>query len=75
VCPLQKYEELDDRVQTACDAYLEERGIDADFGEYLMKLAADKEQRECVHCCKTPGSAICSLWRHLVLCLPEHHQG
>jgi Mitochondrial glycoprotein len=45
VC-LQKYEELDDQVQTAFDAYLEERGIDADFGEYLMKLAADKEQRE-----------------------------
>ena len=46
--PLQKYEELDDQVQTAFDAYLVERGIDADFGEYLMKLAADKEQRECV---------------------------
>ena len=45
--PLQKYEELDDQVQTAFDAYLVERGIDADFGEYLMKLAADKEQREC----------------------------
>lgn len=45
---LQKYEELDDQVQTAFDAYLVERGIDADFGEYLMKLAADKEQRECV---------------------------
>ena len=29
-------------------AYLVERGIDANFGEYLMKLAADKEQRECV---------------------------
>ena len=45
---MQKYEELDDQVQTAFDAYLVERGIDADFGEYLMKLAADKEQRECV---------------------------
>jgi hypothetical protein len=43
-----KYEELDDQVQTAFDAYLAERGIDAEFGEYLMKLAADKEQREYV---------------------------
>jgi len=35
-------------VQAAFDAYLTERGVDAEFGEYLMKLAADKEQRECV---------------------------
>ena len=46
-------------MQTAFDAYLVERGIDADFGEYLMKLAADKEQRECV------------LPLHFLMC---HHQ-
>lgn len=34
-------------MQAAFDVYLAERGVDAEFGEYLMKLAADKEQREC----------------------------
>jgi hypothetical protein len=43
-----KYEELDEQVQVAFDAYLAERGVDAEFGEYLMKLAASKEQREYV---------------------------
>lgn len=43
---LQKYSELDEQVQAAFDDYLEQRGIDAEFGDYLMKLAADKEQRE-----------------------------
>lgn len=41
-----RYEELDEAVQGAFDGYLEKRGITAEFGEYLMKLTEDKEQRE-----------------------------
>lgn len=39
------FDELDDTVQDAMYAYLEERGITADLGEYLIKLSTDKEQR------------------------------
>jgi len=39
-------DELDDEVQEALYAYLEERGITPDLGEYLLHLIHDKEQRE-----------------------------
>lgn len=44
-----RYEELDEVVQHAFDDYLQMRGITAEFGEYLMKLTEDKEQREYLH--------------------------
>ena len=39
------FDELDDAVQDAMYAYLEERGITAELGEYLIRLSHDKEQR------------------------------
>lgn len=43
---LQVYPELDERLQQEFPAYLEERGIDADMGNYLLALVNDKEERE-----------------------------
>lgn len=40
------FEELDEEVQAGLMAYLEERGVTADLGGYLMRLVDDKEQRE-----------------------------
>ena len=39
------FDELDDTVQDAMYAFLEERGVTADLGEYLIGLSTDKEQR------------------------------
>ena len=33
-------------MQRSFDAFLEERGVDAELGEFLMKALEDKEQRE-----------------------------
>ncbi len=43
---LQVYAELDDRLLQEFPAFLEERGVDADMGAYLLGLVNDKEQRE-----------------------------
>lgn len=40
------YVELDDRLLQEFPAFLEERGVDADMGAYLLGLVNDKEQRE-----------------------------
>lgn len=42
----QVYSELDDRLLQEFPAFLEERGVDADMGAYLLGLVNDKEQRE-----------------------------
>ena len=39
------FDELDDAVQDAMYAFLEERGVTADLGECLIQLSTDKEQR------------------------------
>jgi hypothetical protein len=39
------FDELDDTVQDAMYAFLEERGITPTLGEYLINLSNDKEQR------------------------------
>ena len=43
---VQVYNELDDRLLKEFPAFLEERGVDADMGAYLLGLVNDKEQRE-----------------------------
>ena len=43
---VQLFEELDGDVQKIFEDYLQERGINAEFGEYLLALADNKEQRE-----------------------------
>ncbi len=43
---LQVYVELADRLLQEFPAFLEERGVDADMGAYLLGLVNDKEQRE-----------------------------
>lgn len=45
---MQKYAELDDKLHEAFSGYLEERGINADLGDYLLQLADNKEQTEYV---------------------------
>ncbi|KAL0043316.1 hypothetical protein WJX79_001306 [Trebouxia sp. C0005] len=40
------YAELDERLLQEFPAFLEERGVDADMGAYLLGLVNDKEQRE-----------------------------
>jgi hypothetical protein len=40
------FEELDEELQKEFKSYLEERGINEDFGEFLRHLLYDKEQRE-----------------------------
>jgi len=39
------FDELDDAVQDAMYAFLEERGVTAELGECLIQLSTDKEQR------------------------------
>ncbi len=43
---MQVYAELDERLLQEFPAFLEERGVDADMGAYLLGLVNDKEQRE-----------------------------
>ena len=45
-CDAQVYANLDDKLLQEFPAYLEERGIDADMGNYLLALVNDKEERE-----------------------------
>lgn len=40
------FSQLDEEVQAAFDAYLEERGVDAALAEFIVELSVDKEQRE-----------------------------
>lgn len=40
------YEELEEELKGSWESYLEERGINAPMGDYLLQLAHDKEQRE-----------------------------
>ncbi len=40
------FTELDDKLQTAFIDYLEERGVNAELGRYIVDYAEDKEQRE-----------------------------
>ena len=40
------FDELDDELQRQFQLYLEERGVGADLGAYLLRLVHDKEQRE-----------------------------
>ena len=42
----QVYADLDDKLLQEFPAYLEERGINADMGNYLLALVNDKEERE-----------------------------
>ena len=46
LCNEQVYANLDDKLLQEFPAYLEERGIDADMGNYLLALVNDKEERE-----------------------------
>jgi len=43
---VQGYSELDEQMQKAFVDYLEERGIDAELGDYLLQAADSKEQKE-----------------------------
>jgi hypothetical protein len=43
------YEELDEELQAQFTSYLEERGINAEFGAYVLRLVHDKEQREYIY--------------------------
>ena len=43
---MQGYSELDEKMQKAFTDYLEERGVDAELGEYLLQAADSKEQKE-----------------------------
>ena len=43
------FDELDDELQRQFTLYLEERGVNADLGAYLLRLVHDKEQREYMH--------------------------
>ena len=40
------YDDLDEELKSSWEGYLEERGINAPMGDYLLQLAHDKEQRE-----------------------------
>lgn len=40
------YADLDDKLLQEFPAYLEQRGINADMGNYLLALVNDKEERE-----------------------------
>lgn len=42
----QVFTELDDKLQQAFVDYLEERGVNAELGRYILDYAEDKEQRE-----------------------------
>ena len=43
---VKMYEELEEELKGSWESYLEERGINAPMGDYLLQLAHDKEQRE-----------------------------
>ena len=40
------FSELDPRLQEAFTDYLEERGVNAELGQFAMDFSEDKEQRE-----------------------------
>ena len=43
---LQVYADLDEKLLQEFPAYLDERGINAEMGAYLVGLVNDKEERE-----------------------------
>ena len=43
---MQVFSELDPKLQEAFTAYLEERGVNAELGQFIMDYSEDKEQRE-----------------------------
>lgn len=43
-----RYQELDEKLQDEFAAYIKERGVDADLGQYLCRLVYDKEQEDYV---------------------------
>ena len=43
---MQVFSELDLKLQQAFTAYLEERGVNAELGRFVMDFSEDKEQRE-----------------------------
>lgn len=46
---VQVFSELDPKLQQAFTDYLEERGVNADLGRFVMDFAEDKEQRDYMH--------------------------
>ena len=46
---VQVFSELDDKLQQAFTTYLEERGVNAELGRFVMDFSEDKEQREYMH--------------------------
>ena len=52
------FADLDETVQDAFGAYLEERGVDSEMMEYLMELSVDKEQREYVNWLKRTAEFV-----------------
>ena len=53
-----KFGDLDETVQDAFMAYLEERGVDSEMLEYLLELSIDKEQREYVNWLKRTAEFV-----------------
>jgi hypothetical protein len=45
----QVFTELDEQLRTAFVDYLEERGVNAELGGFVLAYAEDKEQREYMH--------------------------
>ena len=43
---MQVFSELDPKLQEAFTSYLEERGVNAELGQFIMDYSEDKEQRE-----------------------------
>lgn len=43
---MQRFDELDEELQHGFAEYLEERGINLDFGDYIMQAFRDKEAKE-----------------------------
>ena len=43
---MQVYQELDDKLQEEFAAFLLERGINNELGDYLITLVNDKEEQE-----------------------------
>jgi complement component 1 Q subcomponent-binding protein len=52
------FSELDEAVQDAFEAYLEQRGVDSALAEYLVELSIDKEQREYVNWLKRTAAFV-----------------
>lgn len=46
---VQVFSELDQKLQQAFTTYLEERGVNAELGRFVMDFSEDKEQREYMH--------------------------